>query len=162
MNIDQIIEKWEDQHRSVLSKYSKGHAVNEVMVMYRTQMKNILDFVDDLKTIKDKMAEQDVIINKHEALIVKLTLDQNNIKPEINTSKGSYVVALQNDYFIDVDGDYGDKGKKLQYLTKDQVYYFFEDTYIVDDLGDKIGAINNILFRQATESEIQQYKSNQQ
>ena len=53
MNIDQLIEKWEEQHFFLLSEYSKGNSNNEVMRMYRSQMKDVLEFINDLKTVKD-------------------------------------------------------------------------------------------------------------
>lgn len=52
MNIDKIIEQWEEKHSSLLNEYSKGNADNEVMQMYRSQMKNILDFINQLKQVK--------------------------------------------------------------------------------------------------------------
>ena len=43
-----LIEKWKIKHHDILDEYSKGHQNNEVMKMYRTQMKMVLDFIDDL------------------------------------------------------------------------------------------------------------------
>jgi hypothetical protein len=53
MNIDKIIEQWEEKHSSLLDEYSKGNANNEVMQMYRSQMKNVLDFINQLKQVKN-------------------------------------------------------------------------------------------------------------
>jgi Asp-tRNA(Asn)/Glu-tRNA(Gln) amidotransferase C subunit len=54
MNIDNLIEQWEEKHSSLLNDYSKGNVNNEVMQMYRSQMKNILDFIEQLKQVKNK------------------------------------------------------------------------------------------------------------
>lgn len=51
MNIDEIIKQWEDKHSSLLNEYSKGNANSEVMQLHRSQMKNILDFINQLKQI---------------------------------------------------------------------------------------------------------------
>lgn len=53
MDIDKAIEYWAEKHSSLLSDYSKGNANNEVMQMYRSQMKNIMDFIGQLKEIKN-------------------------------------------------------------------------------------------------------------
>ena len=53
MNIDKMIEQWEEKHSSLLEEYSKGNANNEVMQMYRSQMKNVLDFISQLKQVKN-------------------------------------------------------------------------------------------------------------
>ena len=53
MNIDKMIEQWEEKHSSLLNEYSKGNANNEVMQMYRSQMKNVLDFINQLKQVKN-------------------------------------------------------------------------------------------------------------
>lgn len=53
MNIDKMIEQWEEKHSSLLDEYSKGNVNNEVMQMYRSQMKNVLDFIDQLKQVKN-------------------------------------------------------------------------------------------------------------
>ena len=53
MNIDKMIEQWEEKHSSLLDEYSKGNANNEVMQMYRRQMKNVLDFINQLKQVKN-------------------------------------------------------------------------------------------------------------
>lgn len=53
MNIDKMIEQWEEKHASLLDEYSKGSANNEVMQMYRSQMKNVLDFINQLKKVKN-------------------------------------------------------------------------------------------------------------
>ena len=52
MDIDKIIEQWVEKHSSILNDYSKGNANNEVMQMYRSQMKDILDFISELKQVK--------------------------------------------------------------------------------------------------------------
>ncbi len=48
-----MIEQWEEKHSSILTVYSKGNTNNEVMQMYRSQMKNVLDFINELKQIKN-------------------------------------------------------------------------------------------------------------
>ena len=53
MNIDKMIEQWEEKHSSLLNEYSKGNVNNEVMQMYRSQMKNVLDFINQLKQVKN-------------------------------------------------------------------------------------------------------------
>ena len=53
MNIDKMIEQWEEKHSSLFDEYSKGNVNNEVMQIYRSQMKNILDFVNQLKQVKN-------------------------------------------------------------------------------------------------------------
>lgn len=53
MNIDKMIEQWEEKHSSLLDEYSKGNTNNEVMQMYRSQMKNVLDFINQLKQVKN-------------------------------------------------------------------------------------------------------------
>lgn len=53
MNIDKMIEQWEEKYSSLLNEYSKGNANNEVMQLYRSQMKNVLDFIDQLKQVKN-------------------------------------------------------------------------------------------------------------
>ena len=53
MNIDKMIEQWEKKHSSLLDEYSKGNTNNEVMQMYRSQMKNVLDFINQLKQVKN-------------------------------------------------------------------------------------------------------------
>lgn len=49
-----MIERWEEKHSSLLNEYSKGNINNEVMQMYRTQMKNVLDFINQLKQVKNR------------------------------------------------------------------------------------------------------------
>ena len=53
MNIDKMIEQWDEKHSSLFDEYSKGNVNNEVMQIYRSQMKNILDFVNQLKQVKN-------------------------------------------------------------------------------------------------------------
>ena len=60
MNIDEQIKKWEEKHFSLLNEYSKGNANNEVMQMYRSQMKNVLDFINELKQVKNNIVLADV------------------------------------------------------------------------------------------------------
>lgn len=60
MNIDKMIEQWEEKHFSLMEEYSKGNSNNEVMQMYRSQMKNVLDFINDLKQIKNTFSNADV------------------------------------------------------------------------------------------------------
>ncbi len=49
MNIDKTIEKWEAKHHLLLDEYSKGNKDNEIMQLYRSRMKDMLDFINDLK-----------------------------------------------------------------------------------------------------------------
>ena len=58
MNIDKMIEQWEEKHSSLLDEYSKGNTNNEVMQMYRSQMKNVLDFINQLMQIKTDVMQQ--------------------------------------------------------------------------------------------------------
>lgn len=48
-----MIEQWEEKHFSLLNEYNKGNTNNEVMQMYRSQMKNVLDFINQLKQVKN-------------------------------------------------------------------------------------------------------------
>lgn len=54
-----MIEQWEEKHSFLLDEYSKGNANNEVMQMYRSQMKNILEFIEELKKIKNHYGLQE-------------------------------------------------------------------------------------------------------
>jgi hypothetical protein len=56
MNIDEQISKWEEKHFVLLSEYSKGNINNQVMQMYRSQMADILTFVNELQQIKSNVA----------------------------------------------------------------------------------------------------------
>ena len=67
MNIDKMIEQWEEKHSSLLNEYSKGNANNEVMQMYRSQMKNVLDFINQLKQVKNCFIPD--VSNRRELLI---------------------------------------------------------------------------------------------
>lgn len=60
MNIDKMIEQWEEKHSSLLNENSKGNINNEVMQMYRSQMKNVLDFINELKQIKNNFVLAEV------------------------------------------------------------------------------------------------------
>jgi hypothetical protein len=60
MCTEQIIQKWEEKQSSILSEYSRGSANNEVMQLYRSQMKNILDFIKDIKQVENNFALADV------------------------------------------------------------------------------------------------------
>ena len=53
MNIDKMIEQWEEKHSFLLNQYSKGNVNNEVMQIYRSQIKNVLDFINQLKQVKN-------------------------------------------------------------------------------------------------------------
>ena len=53
MNIDKMIEQWDEKHYSLLYEYSKGNTNNVVMQMYRSQMENVLDFINQLKQVKN-------------------------------------------------------------------------------------------------------------
>ena len=70
MNIDKMIEQWEEKHSSLLEEYSKGNANNEVMQMYRSQMKNVLDFINQLKQVKNCFIP--AVINRTELLLAFL------------------------------------------------------------------------------------------
>lgn len=59
MNIDEQISKWEERHFVLLSEYSKGSINNQVMQMYRSQMADILTFINDLKQIKSDISLAD-------------------------------------------------------------------------------------------------------
>lgn len=59
MNIDKLIEQWEEKHSSLLAEYSKGNSNNEVMQMYRSQMKSVLDCIDILKQLKNNLPAAD-------------------------------------------------------------------------------------------------------
>ena len=61
MNIDKMIQQWEEKHSSLLNEYSKGNANNEVMQLYRSQMKNVLDFINELKQVKNNFVLADVV-----------------------------------------------------------------------------------------------------
>ena len=50
-----------EKHSSLLDEYSKGNANNDVMQMYRSQMKNVLDFINELKQVKNNFVLADVI-----------------------------------------------------------------------------------------------------
>jgi hypothetical protein len=56
----QMIEQWEEKHSSILNEYCKGNANNEVMQMYRSQMKNILDFIEQLMLLKNTLIIESV------------------------------------------------------------------------------------------------------
>lgn len=51
-NIDTLIQYWEDKHFTVLSEYSKGSPINEVMQMYRGQMLMIRTIINQLNSLK--------------------------------------------------------------------------------------------------------------
>lgn len=52
--MDEIIKKWQDKHTRLLEEYSKGNTNNEVMQLYRSQLKDMVDFINDLKVVKYK------------------------------------------------------------------------------------------------------------
>ncbi len=54
MNIDQAIEKWQEHHATLLNRYSKATDSKEVLQEYRSQMKAIIDFIEELKELKNK------------------------------------------------------------------------------------------------------------
>ena len=56
-----MIQQWEEKHSSLLNEYSKGNANNEVMQLYRSQMKNVLDFINELKQVKNNFVLADVV-----------------------------------------------------------------------------------------------------
>lgn len=59
-SIDKNIEKWEDKHSSLLNEYSKGNSNNEVLEMYRSQMKDVLELIELLKQIKKDYVLSDI------------------------------------------------------------------------------------------------------
>ena len=60
MNIDKMIEAWEQKHRVLLEEYSISNANNDVMKLYRSRMKDVLSFISELKDInmKDRIIYQ--------------------------------------------------------------------------------------------------------
>ena len=76
--VQKLIEKWESKHFALLDEYSKGHANNEVMRMYRSRMKDILEFVSDLMKLPI------------DSLVVKTIYDRHKTIPCI--SRGTKVV----------------------------------------------------------------------
>lgn len=50
--IDELITQWEEKHYSLLLEYSKGNTNNMVMQMYRSQMANIISFINQLRELK--------------------------------------------------------------------------------------------------------------
>ena len=71
MNIDKMIEQWDEKHSSLLNDYSKGDANNEVMQMYRSQMKIVLDFINELKQVKNNVVLGDVV-HRRELLLAAI------------------------------------------------------------------------------------------
>jgi len=53
LEIDKLIEQWQDRHHEILCEYSKGNVSNEVMQMYRRHLKDLLSFINTLKEIKN-------------------------------------------------------------------------------------------------------------
>ena len=47
--IEKRIAEWQEKHTLILNEYSKGNTNNEVMQMYRSRMKDISDFINELK-----------------------------------------------------------------------------------------------------------------
>ena len=109
-----------------------------------------------LDALINKIVEQDSIIQQYEFTMNKINnmLDNCweaksrivNKFPEINTSKGQYVVALISDCVFE-----------QQYLTRDKIYLYVKDEIIIDDQGEETYARNQSMFRQATEEEIKTY-----
>lgn len=50
--INELIKKYESMHHDLLGDYVRSAYPENVLVNLRTQMKMILDFIDDLKKIK--------------------------------------------------------------------------------------------------------------
>ena len=50
--IETLIEQWQEKHSELLAEYSKGNANNKVMQMYRSQMANIIEFINQLKQLQ--------------------------------------------------------------------------------------------------------------
>ncbi len=50
--MDELIEKYKDKHFAILDEYSKGHANSDVMKLYRSRMKDIIEIIDDLEKLK--------------------------------------------------------------------------------------------------------------
>lgn len=50
--IDELIEYWQDEHYKVLELYSLGNPNNDIMKLYRTQMKDMILFISQLTELK--------------------------------------------------------------------------------------------------------------
>ena len=80
MNIDKMIQQWEEKHSSLLNEYSKGNANNEVMQLYRSQMKNVLAAFDGFQFIAKVFRQlaynglQLYLVADLEAQIIKLAI----------------------------------------------------------------------------------------
>lgn len=92
MNITDKIEKWEDKHHSLLDEYSKGNANNEVMKMYRSHMKNISDFINELKTIHN--------------IFPSIILGQIVYHKEVYNGKEPLKVVGIREKEVELEGDY--------------------------------------------------------
>ncbi len=54
MKVDKLIEKWEAKHTLLLTEYSKNASSEEVLQQLRSRMKDVLEFVEDLKQVQDQ------------------------------------------------------------------------------------------------------------
>ena len=57
MNKDELIEKWVVRHYKVLEEYSKGSSDNNEMKLMRSRMKDMQDFIADLKQLQTEPKE---------------------------------------------------------------------------------------------------------
>lgn len=55
MTIDAIISKLEEKHTETLNEYSRGHVNNTVMQMYRSQMRDTIELISQLKEVQEKV-----------------------------------------------------------------------------------------------------------
>lgn len=55
MTIDEIISKLEEKHTATLNEYGRGHENNKVMQMYRTQMKDTIELISQLKEVQEEV-----------------------------------------------------------------------------------------------------------
>jgi hypothetical protein len=58
MNKEELIEKWTDRHYQVLEEYSKGSSDNNEMKLMRSRMKDMQDFISDIKQLKTEPEEE--------------------------------------------------------------------------------------------------------
>lgn len=88
MKTVELIKQWQDQHDLLLTEYGKGNTNNEVMQMYRSRMKDILLFINQLQQVKEAQSKELTDILE---CIAKF--DQN----ESLAHKGMYFNTIQKD-----------------------------------------------------------------
>ncbi len=88
-----VITKWEEKHTSLLEEYSKGSKNNEVMKMYRSRMKDVLDIIDDLRSLK----ESELAATESEELTDILNCIAGFDKDASIEEKGRYFELIQRD-----------------------------------------------------------------